>query len=120
MSSTPMSLERLFGLMAEKAASDLFLSVGSPITIKINGVCVPINQERLAPQSIVSLLAERLTDAHFRELEDARELNIGPAGAGHRQLPVVGLPAARFDLGGGALHSARHPQSSTNCTCRKC
>jgi len=43
MSSTPMSLERLFGLMAEKSASDLFLSVGSPITIKINGVCVPIN-----------------------------------------------------------------------------
>lgn len=88
MSSTTMSLERLFGLMAEKAASDLFLSVGSPITIKINGVCVPINQERLAPQSIVSLLAERLTDAHFRELEDSRELNIG--------LPVQGVGSFRL------------------------
>ena len=56
-----MSLERMFNLMAEKQASDLFFSVGSPITIKINGVCVPINQDRLAPQAIVSLLAERLT-----------------------------------------------------------
>ncbi|HUL67764.1 MAG TPA: PilT/PilU family type 4a pilus ATPase [Burkholderiaceae bacterium] len=72
-----MALERLFHLMAEKNASDLYLSVGSPITIKINGVCVPINQERLAPQAIVGLLAERLTDAQFRELEETRELNIG-------------------------------------------
>jgi twitching motility protein PilU len=71
-----MALERLFHLMAEKNASDLFLSVGSPVTIKINGVCVPLNQERLAPQAVVALLAERLNDAHFRELEETRELNI--------------------------------------------
>ena len=38
-----MALERLFHLMAEKNASDLYLSVGSAVTIKINGVCVPIN-----------------------------------------------------------------------------
>ncbi len=88
MSATPMSLDRLFNLMSEKNASDLFLSVGSPITIKINGVCVPINQDRLAPQAIVSLLAERLTDAHFRELEDSRELNIG--------LPVQGVGSFRL------------------------
>lgn len=83
-----MALERLFHLMAEKNASDLYLAVGSPITIKINGVCVPINQERLAPQAIVSLLAERLTDAHFRELEDTRELNVG--------LPVAGVGSFRL------------------------
>ncbi|GIL04599.1 PilT/PilU family type 4a pilus ATPase [Betaproteobacteria bacterium PRO7] len=83
-----MALERLFHLMAEKSASDLYLAVGSPITIKINGVCVPINQERLAPQAIVSLLAERLTDSHFRELEDTRELNIG--------LPVTGVGSFRL------------------------
>jgi twitching motility protein PilU len=71
-----MALERLFHLMAEKNASDLFLSVGSPVTIKINGVCVPLNQERLAPQAVISLLAERLNDAQFRELEESRELNV--------------------------------------------
>ena len=43
-----MALERLLGLMAERKASDLFLAAGSPITIKINGVCVPINQEKMA------------------------------------------------------------------------
>ncbi len=83
-----MALERLFHLMAEKNASDLYLAVGSPITIKINGVCVPINQERLAPQAIVSLLAERLTDAQFRELEETRELNVG--------LPVAGVGSFRL------------------------
>jgi twitching motility protein PilU len=83
-----MGLDRLFHLMSEKEASDLYLSVGSPITIKINGVCVPINQERLAPQGVVSLLAERLTDSQFRELEETKELNIG--------LPVQGVGSFRL------------------------
>jgi len=83
-----MSLDRLFNLMAEKDASDLYLSVGSPVTIKINGVCVPINQERLAPESVVSLLSDRVTDAQFRELEDSRELNIG--------IPVQGVGSFRL------------------------
>ena len=72
-----MALEKLFQLMAEKNASDLFLSVGSPVTVKINGICVPVNQERQGPEQVIALLAERLSDAHFRELEDRRELNLG-------------------------------------------
>ncbi|SPE22230.1 Twitching motility protein [Burkholderiales bacterium] len=83
-----MTLDRLFVLMAEKKASDLFLASGSPITIKINGVCVPINQERLLPQNVIDLLTERLSDAQFRELEESNELNIG--------LPVQGLGSFRL------------------------
>jgi twitching motility protein PilU len=83
-----MALEKLFNLMAEKNASDLFISVGSPVTIKINGVCVPVNQEKLMPEQVVGLLAERLTDAHFRELEEKRELNLG--------LPMQGLGSFRL------------------------
>jgi twitching motility protein PilU len=83
-----MALDRLFQLMAEKNASDLFLSAGSPITVKINGVCVPINQERLQQQDVVSLLTERLSDANFRELERNRELNLG--------LPVQGVGSFRL------------------------
>jgi twitching motility protein PilU len=83
-----MTLERLFALMAEKKASDLFLAAGSPITIKINGVCVPISQERLVPQQVVELLTERLSDAQFRELEETCELNIG--------IPVQGLGSFRL------------------------
>lgn len=83
-----MNLERLFALMAEKKASDLFLAAGSPVTIKINGVCVPISQERLQARDVVELLTERLGDAHFRELEETRELNIG--------IPVQGLGSFRL------------------------
>ncbi len=83
-----MNLERLFTMMAEKKASDLFLACGSPITIKINGVCVPIAQERLTPQRVLDLLTERLSDAQFRELEETRELNIG--------IPVTGVGSFRL------------------------
>ena len=38
------AMKRLFQLMAEKKASDIFLSVGSPINIKINGIAMPVNQ----------------------------------------------------------------------------
>ncbi len=83
-----MALDKLFHLMAEKNASDLFISVGSPVTIKINGVCVPVNQERLTPEQVIGLLAERLNDAQFRELEEVKELNLG--------LPVHGLGSFRL------------------------
>jgi len=83
-----MALNKLFQLMAERKASDLYLSVGSPVTIKINGVCVPINQERLQPQQVVQLLGSRLSDSQFRELEQERELNIG--------LPVTGIGSFRL------------------------
>ena len=83
-----MALNKLFQLMAERKASDLYLSVGSPITIKINGVCVPINQERLQPQQVVQLLGSRLSDSQFRELEQDRELNVG--------LPVPGVGSFRL------------------------
>jgi len=83
-----ITLERLFTLMAEKKASDMFLAAGSPITIKINGVCVPISQERMIPQQITDLLTERLSDAQFRELEESGELNIG--------IPVQGVGSFRL------------------------
>ena len=38
-----MYLDRLFKLMAEKQASDLFISCGAPINIKVNGVVAPVS-----------------------------------------------------------------------------
>src|SRR5437773_11489673 len=37
-----MYLDRLFKLMAEKQASDLFISCGAPISMKVNGVIAPL------------------------------------------------------------------------------
>ena len=71
------AMKRLFQLMAQKKASDIFLSVGSPINIKINGTVMPINQQAMDSTNITNLLYEVLTDKQKREFEDTLELNIG-------------------------------------------
>ena len=69
------AMKRLFQLMAEKKASDIFLSVGSPINIKINGIAMPINQQVMDSTNITNLLYEVLTDKQKKEFEDTLELN---------------------------------------------
>ena len=72
-----MVMERLFRLMAEKKASDLFVSVGSPINIKINGVAIPVNQQKLDSASVESLVREILSERQWNEFIERRELNTG-------------------------------------------
>ena len=54
------AMQRLFQLMSEKKASDIFLSVSSPINIKINGLAVPVNQQILDSETVIKLLYEVL------------------------------------------------------------
>ena len=42
------TMERILRLMAEKKASDVYMSAGSPVQIKINGVTLPINSSSSA------------------------------------------------------------------------
>lgn len=72
-----MAMERLLELMANKRASDLFLSVGSPVQIKLNGIAVPINQQRLDPESVENLLREVITDKQWQDYQSEQELNVG-------------------------------------------
>jgi len=72
-----MVMERLFRLMAEKKASDLFVSVGSPINIKINGVAIPVNQQKLDAASVEALVREILSERQWHEFVERRELNTG-------------------------------------------
>ena len=72
-----MAIDRLFQLMKEKNASDMFFAVNSPVHLKINGNLIPINQQKLAPENINALLAEICTPAQMDELERTNELNLG-------------------------------------------
>ena len=72
-----MAMDRLFQLMKEKNASDMFFAVNSPVHIKINGNLIPINQQKLEPENILSLLAEIATPGEMEELERDNELNMG-------------------------------------------
>jgi twitching motility protein PilU len=72
-----MAMDRLFQLMKEKNASDMFFAVNSPVHLKINGNLIPINQNRLEPENIQSLLAEIASPDQMAELERDNELNMG-------------------------------------------
>ena len=71
------AMKRLFQLMSEKKASDIFLSVGAPINIKINGVAMPVNQTIMNADSVKQLIYEVLTEKQIREYEEEMELNTG-------------------------------------------
>ncbi len=72
-----MMMDRLLTLMAEKKASDLFLAPGSAVHIKINGVSLPINQQRLDPAAVTALIREIVQDRLWQEFEANKELNVG-------------------------------------------
>src|SRR2546428_40150 len=73
------AMKRLFQVMADKKASDIFLSVGAPINIKINGVAVPVNQTIMTSDMVRQLLYEVLTERQAREYEEEMELNTAVA-----------------------------------------
>jgi twitching motility protein PilU len=69
------ALKKLFAIMADKKASDIFMSVGAPINIKINGVAMPVNQAVMTPESVQQLLYEVLNERQIKEYEEEMELN---------------------------------------------
>jgi twitching motility protein PilU len=69
------AMKRLFQVMADKKASDIFLSVGAPINIKINGVAVPVNQAIMTAETVRQLLYEMLNERQIKEFEQEMELN---------------------------------------------
>src|SRR5689334_9466234 len=73
------AMKRLFQIMADKKASDIFISTGAPINIKINGVSVPVNQTMMTPDTVQQLLYEVLNERQIKEYEEEMELNTAVA-----------------------------------------
>jgi twitching motility protein PilU len=73
------TMERILKLMAEKRASDVYLSAHAPALIRINGQSVPINAQVLPPDAPKQLLAEMLPPTRIEELEETGELNMAHA-----------------------------------------
>jgi twitching motility protein PilU len=74
---TSGTMERILRLMSEKHASDVYLSAQSPALIRINGECVPINNQILPPDAPLNLLSEILPPERIEELQELNELNMG-------------------------------------------
>ena len=69
-------MERILRLMAERKASDIYLSAHSPVLIRINGICLPVNAQVLPPTAPLALLSEVVPTARIQELESTGELNM--------------------------------------------
>ncbi len=85
------TMKRILRLMAEKRASDVYLSAHSPALIRINGLCVPINSQILPPDAPLNLLSEILPPNRIEELQDLNELNIGWSMSGVGRFRISGM-----------------------------
>lgn len=72
-----MNLLPFFKLMAERNASDLFLSANSPIIIKIQGSCHPVNNQVLSSEHVKQLVYQLLSPERIAAFEQNMELNMG-------------------------------------------
>jgi twitching motility protein PilU len=71
------TMDRILRLMAEKKASDVYLSAHAPALIRINGQCLPINAQLLPPEAPLALMGEVLPPPRMAELERTGEINTG-------------------------------------------
>jgi len=71
-----MIFDSLFQLMADKQASDLFITAGAPINIKIQGNTMPINQQVMDPSMIQRMVGEAITPEQMARFQRERELNL--------------------------------------------
>ena len=85
-----MFIEKLLQLMAEKKASDIFISAGSPISIKIQGVIMPVNPQAMDAEQAKNICYELLTPAQPETLDKDLELNFSK--------PMPGLGNFRVNM----------------------
>ncbi len=85
-----MNLLPFFKLMAERNASDLFLAAQSPIVIKIDGLCYPVNNQVLAPEHVKQLAYQLMTPERIAEFENTLEMNFA--------YPVTGVGSFRINI----------------------
>ncbi len=70
-----MVLTPLFKLMAEKHASDMFFTAGSPIQIKIEGELLPINGQVIEPGLLQKMAYDCMTPEQVKTFETDLEIN---------------------------------------------
>jgi twitching motility protein PilU len=80
MSSISSSnMERILRLMADKGASDCYLSANMPVLIRINGQMLQLSDQLLAPSQPRQLIAELIDAGQLAELDATGELNMAVA-----------------------------------------
>jgi twitching motility protein PilU len=74
--ASQMYLDRLFKLMAEKQASDLFISCGAPMSMKINGVVMPLTNQRMDIDTVRRVAYELMNEEQAKIFDTEFEMNL--------------------------------------------
>jgi twitching motility protein PilU len=77
--SSSGNMERILRLMADKGASDCYLSANMPVLIRINGQIHQLSDQLLAPSQPRQLIAELIDAGQLAELDATGELNMAVA-----------------------------------------
>lgn len=99
------SIVQLLHAMVQKKASDLYLTAGARVSLKIDGRVLPTSLPELTPESSRALAYELMSPEQVRRFEETREMNFGYGieGLGRfrinvfRQRGAVALVARRLD-----------------------
>ena len=74
--AAPRDLDALLRLMVEYKASDLFVTVGLPPSIKIDGLIRMLSKESMTPVQVRDLVLSALTEKQQQQFLKTRECNI--------------------------------------------
>src|SRR5258708_20293099 len=78
----------LLRLMVTKKGSDLFITVGFPPAIKIDGKMTPVSNQPLTPGHTMDLARSIMNDRQTAEFEQTKECNFPINPAGIARFPV--------------------------------
>ncbi|GAA0684035.1 PilT/PilU family type 4a pilus ATPase [Marinobacterium maritimum] len=70
-----LELHKYLHMMAETGASDLFLSSGSPVQIKIEGLIKPADEQPLSAEDTSELAQSLMSEHQARQFHDEMEMN---------------------------------------------
>ncbi|CAM5579148.1 hypothetical protein RLIN73S_00240 [Rhodanobacter lindaniclasticus] len=114
-----MDIGYFLKLMVDKGASDMFLSTGAPVNVKVEGKLYPLGNTGL-PSGMVKKIAYSLMDeGQVPQFERNLELNMALAVKGQGwPLPHQRVQAARRSGHGDPRNQERDPQHRAAASCR--
>ena len=72
-----MDLTQLFKFMADKQASDMYISAGAPVLMKIEGETLPLNSQVLDAETVKKIAYSLMSPEEIRTFETDHEMNFG-------------------------------------------
>ncbi|HRJ76701.1 MAG TPA: hypothetical protein PLX90_11925, partial [Anaerolineales bacterium] len=72
-----LDVRKLLTVMSEHKASDMYITVDSPPSYRVNGVVRPAGNRSLTEEETEQLVRSIINDKQQREFDETNELNLG-------------------------------------------